>query len=400
MFKKISMVLLLFIFALTLTACGGTDDNNDPNDEPSTELNTTETDKLAMDFQYENTDFIADGIGEVELVRCVDGDTAVFTEGNGYFTVRFLGIDTPESTALYEPWGKPASEYTCDKLENAETLVLEYDVSAGRMDNYGTRYLAWVWYDGRLINLELIEEAYTKAKGSLDLKYGELIFTRGLEVQETGRRVWGEEDETYDYSLEGTQISIEELVTNYEQYKGTKVVITGVVSRELGGGAFIQQGDYGIYLFFNQNSPHLSQGNELLLAGLTVTEYPSDGTGAIQVSNYQARPGYSTKLSSDNIIAPTTVTVPEITNLHLGRLLKVEHLTVKSIYEGANGAFTVTTEDAQGNTITVRRDSDSPSDITVDMFQVGTTYTVVAPLSRYASKYQLMLTSADDVTIE
>ncbi|MCK5761926.1 MAG: hypothetical protein KAH16_03400, partial [Candidatus Izimaplasma sp.] len=62
------------------------------------ELNTDFTDALVMNFTYEDSNFIADGVGEVTLSRCIDGDTAIFTEGNTSFTVRFLGIDTPEST--------------------------------------------------------------------------------------------------------------------------------------------------------------------------------------------------------------------------------------------------------------------------------------------------------------
>jgi micrococcal nuclease len=362
------------------------------------ELNTNETDNLALDFAYESTDFIADGVGEATLVRCVDGDTAIFTEGGENFSVRFLGINTPESTAKFEPWGKAASDFTCDKLTNASTIVLQADPASGRLDSYGTRYLAWVWYDGRLLNLELVEQAYSLASGSTDTLYGTLIFNTNLVVQFTERRVWGEVDPDYDYSLEGIQISVEELVTNYSEYIGKKVVITGIVSRKLGGAAFIQQGDYGVYIYNRQWAPDLSVGNEVLLSGLTVNFYPDEGTGALQVSNYRSDGDYSQVLSRDNTVDPTTISVEDITSLNVGSLLKVENLTVQSIYEG-DDSFTITAVDSSGNTITVRKDAAASDDITVSMFQVGTTFTVVAPLSRYMSTYQLMLTSVDDVTI-
>jgi micrococcal nuclease len=93
-----------------------------------------------------------------------------------------LGIDTPESTAQSDPWGKAASSFTCDKLTNATSIVLQSDPASGQTDSYG-RYLAWVWYDGRLLNLELVEEAYSRAKGSTDTYYGEVIFNVNLKVQ-------------------------------------------------------------------------------------------------------------------------------------------------------------------------------------------------------------------------
>ena len=213
-----------------------------------TTLNTDQTDALAMDFTYEDTNFIADGIGEVTLVSCIDGDTAIFTEGGANFTVRFLGIDTPESTYRFDPWGKAASMFTCDKLSNATTIVLEFDPATTRTEGNG-RYLSWVWYDGRLLNLELVEQAFTGSKGLAGLKYEYLFYTTEFSVQDKDRRIWGEEDPDYDYSLEGIQITIEELVTNQELYIGQKVVITGIVSRNLEGHPYLQDGEYGIYLY-------------------------------------------------------------------------------------------------------------------------------------------------------
>lgn len=362
-------------------------------------LNTDATDTLQMDFSYENSNFLEDGVGEVQLVRCVDGDTAFFTQGGDSFSVRFLGINTPESTAKFEPWGKAASSFTCDKLTNASTIVLQADPTAGRMDSYGTRYLAWVWYDGRLLNLELVEQAYSKAVGDASTLYGNMIFQRNLYVQLTGRRVWGETDPHFDYSLEGIQLTIEELLTNPADYVGKKVAISGIVTRRVGAAAFIQQGEYGIYLYNRTWAPDLAIGNEVQLSGLTVTYYPDEATGAVQVSDYKTREPYSKVLSTGNTVTPNTITIPNITNVMIGSLLKVEHLTVKSVYDGG-ASFSVTAQDDAGNTITIRKDASVSNDIQVTMFQTGTTFTIVTPLSRYDSTYQLMITAITDVTIE
>ncbi|MFB7139984.1 thermonuclease family protein [Gottfriedia sp. NPDC056225] len=92
----------------------------------------------------------------VELVKCIDGDTARFTTVG---TTRFLYIDTPESTRTIEPFGKEASAYTCNLLENAKTIELEYD--GPKKDKYN-RTLAWVWIDGRLIQKEIIKKGYVE----------------------------------------------------------------------------------------------------------------------------------------------------------------------------------------------------------------------------------------------
>jgi len=77
------------------------------------------------------------------VVRIVDGDTAVFRLANGtQEKVRFIGVDTPESTNKIEPYGKAASAYTAKRLKVGSKVYLEKDVEP--RDRYG-RLLAYVW---------------------------------------------------------------------------------------------------------------------------------------------------------------------------------------------------------------------------------------------------------------
>jgi micrococcal nuclease len=362
-------------------------------------LNTDFTDELSLSVSYTNSSFLADGIGEVELSRCVDGDTAIFSEGSQSFSVRFLGIDTPESTYRIDPWGKEASEFTCDKLENAETLVLQAEPSGERTDG-NDRYLAWVWYDGRLLNLELVEQAYTGVTGIFGTIYEDEFYYAEIKTQATDLKYWGELDPNYDYSLEGVQISIEELVTNQSEYVGRKVVIQGIVTANIAGHPYIEQDGFGVYLYKGfVYTTKLAVGNEVLISGLTPTYYPDAETGALQLVDFQS---YNTEvLSTDNLVTPKTVTIPELTDLMIGSLIHLENLTVTYIYENSyDDAFTVTLEDVNGNTITVRRQADASSDITADYFSVGTVLSITAPLSRYDSNLQLIIASIDDVVFE
>lgn len=92
----------------------------------------------------------------VELVKCIDGDTARFTKVD---KTRFLYIDTPESTNTIEKYGEEAAEYTCSKLTNAKKIQLQYD--GDKKDKY-ERTLAWVWVDGKLLQKNLIVKGYVK----------------------------------------------------------------------------------------------------------------------------------------------------------------------------------------------------------------------------------------------
>ena len=366
----------------------------------NTELNTDFTDALVMDFTYADSNFIADGVGEVTLSRCVDGDTAIFTQDGISFTVRFLGIDTPESTYKFDPWGKAASHFTCEKLENATTIVLEWDAGAETRTDGNGRYLSWVWYDGRLLNLELVEEALTGSKGVGGLKYETIFYQSEFKTQDTDRRIWGEVDPDFDYSLEGIQITIEELVTHPELYVGLKVVIRGIVSRTIGQHPYIQDGDYGIYVFSGFiYTTKLTEGNEILISGLVPTYYPDSDTGGLQLTNFTRE--NAEVLSEGNTVTPVDKLISELTTQDVGSLLKIYNLTVVSVDEDSyDDEFTVTVEDQFGNEITIRIDDLVSEDITADLFIVGTTFDIVAPLGRYASNFQLMLVYLDDVTFK
>ncbi len=160
-------------------------------------------DEVKMDFVLEpNQSFIDTGKGKVKLLRTVDGDTAHFTDpyakdqSDNVIKVRFLGIDTPESTYEVDPWGKAASNFTSKILRNAREIILEAE--GAEYDSYGRR-LAYVWVDGILLNLYIIQEAYSNSTAPLSSKYGNIMMEVANEVRKTGRRFYGETDPDYRY---------------------------------------------------------------------------------------------------------------------------------------------------------------------------------------------------------
>lgn len=137
----------------------------------------------------------------VTFSKCVDGDTIKVLVNNEEKTVRFLAIDTPETkhpTKGEEPFGKEASNYTCDRVTNAKKIELEYDDNSDKEDKYN-RLLAWVWVDGYLLQDELIKEGLAEVA----YLYDNYKYTTQLQEHEEVAKVskkgkWGDyiEEET------------------------------------------------------------------------------------------------------------------------------------------------------------------------------------------------------------
>lgn len=97
--------------------------------------------------------------GTVE--RVVDGDTIKVWIGNTLETVRYIGVDTPETVHPnrgVEPYGKAASEFNRG-LVDGRSVRLEFDVE--RRDHYG-RLLAYVYVDTIFVNAELISQGFAQ----------------------------------------------------------------------------------------------------------------------------------------------------------------------------------------------------------------------------------------------
>jgi endonuclease YncB( thermonuclease family) len=391
--KKVLILLLALTLSFTLTGCK--EEVDETPKEVDTTLNTSYTDELVMDVDYSSKDFLTDGVGEVTFVSCTDGDTARFSTGGDSFPVRFLGIDTPESTYRFDPWGKSASVFTCDKLTNASTIVLESD---GELTDGNGRYLAWVWYDGRLLNLELIEQAYSVAKGAAESKYEQIIYDAEFKTQPTKRRVWGEDDPNYDYSLEGSLITIQELVTNQTDYVGSKVVIQGIVTSSVNGHPYIEKDGFGVYVYIGyERTTKLVVGNEVLIQSLTLTYYPDAETGSLQLVGF-VRSNIEV-ISEGNEVLPTTKELKDLTILDLGSFVEIEGLTVISRFTSNNtGDHTISCEDSLGNSIDLHIQSGVSETTINNVFVIGNKINVIAPLSRYMSSYQLELSTLDGVS--
>ncbi len=376
--KRISFLLAsIVLMVVMLVGCGGTGKN-----PVNYKYTTPKTDALKLERTWEGKDFLKDGIGEVKLVTNVDGDTSIVSVPgyHGTITLRYLGIDTPESTYRVEPWGFAASDFTKGKLKNAKTIVAESDPLTTVKDGNG-RYLTWVWYrnseteDFRLLNLELVENAFSASKGT-DLIYEEAFLGSDYDVREAGCRYWGQTDPNYDATEIGEVYTIKQIREKFEtlnvaeqrQYSGKVVRVSGVVSRSSGvGSAYLQQYDeetksyYGVYVYGGFTSSILKEGREVVVSGkigyfnggLQITDLDRNNTALVSLEN---------EIHIEELTGEEYVT--NGANMQ-GLLVKLSNLTVTGGYNTATsdgmatGSYTIDVEDENGNKIEIRVDKNT-----------------------------------------
>ena len=100
---------------------------------------------------------------EARVTRVVDGDTVKVSIGGREDTVRYIGMDTPETHKPGTPvqcFGPAASAFNA-RLVAGRRVRLRFDVE--RRDRYG-RLLAYVYRlpDGLFVNAELVRDGYAR----------------------------------------------------------------------------------------------------------------------------------------------------------------------------------------------------------------------------------------------
>lgn len=142
----------------------------------------------------------AAGFSAAKVERVVDGDTAIFRLASGARErVRFIGVDTPESTTTHEPFGEEASAYAKRVLTPGRGVLLERD--AEERDRYG-RLLAYVWLEeptaisdaeirAKMFNAQLALGGYAQQMTiPPDVKYADRFRSYVAEARDAQRGLW------------------------------------------------------------------------------------------------------------------------------------------------------------------------------------------------------------------
>ncbi len=397
----------------------------------------------------------------LEMKLHIDGDTTHFYVPSnapagladaGALKIRYIAVNTPESTGQIEEWGKKASTFTRDKLSYAESIVIESNGDTWEKDSSGSRVLAWVWYkpkgetEYRNLNLELVQEGLSLSCGGTTDIYGDLSAKAFNQAKAYKLNAHSKEKDPDFYYGEQIETNLKTLRSNIELYKNKDVAFTGVIVRNNSETVYVVEYDeetdmfYGMNVYYGYQSGAidtiLKVGNEVRFVG-SVQYWEGGGTyqlADVRYSAYDPDDPENLKLIStgnDTSALVQTVDIDTFLNgtvkldvmkeldseeteqktfkyaeLAMSTSVKMENLYVKRIWTTSNGgendgAMTLTCE-VNGKTITVRttvlRKSDKTLYTSADF--LNKTITVTGIVDYYDGEYQIKVFSAKNIEIQ
>ncbi len=164
------------------------DEKSSPQEEESATAASNEADEDSAEHS-EHSGFDA----TVTVTRIVDGDTVDISPAvEGKARVRFIGVDTPETTdpdCGEQPYADEARTFTTSRL-HGQRVGLELDVD--RTDPY-ERLLGYVYpSENEMFNETLLREGYAQvATFPPNIKYVDLFLAAQEEARATGAGLWG-----------------------------------------------------------------------------------------------------------------------------------------------------------------------------------------------------------------
>ena len=121
------------------------------------------------------------------VVKVVDGDTVEVEINGSLFKVRYIGIDTPESTIRIEYFGEEAAARNQALVDGQEVTLIK-DVS--ETDRYG-RLLRYVLVGEVFVNYELVRGGYANAlRYPPDVACAEVFRMAERKAREEGLGLW------------------------------------------------------------------------------------------------------------------------------------------------------------------------------------------------------------------
>lgn len=450
--KTATKILILFVLlCLTVGCFAGCQGQPDPS-TPATEatqvpfVDYVEKVKLNMNS--------ATAKMEVSVHLFVDGDTTHFNvptdvSADGILKVRYIAVNTPESTGQIEEWGKKASNFTREKLSSAESIVIESNDTQWHKDSSGGRYMAWVWYkpkgaeDYRNLNLELVQNGLSLASGSTTDLYGSDSAQAYTQAKAYKLNAFsGEKDPDFYYG-NAIPVDLKTLRTNIELYGNKTVAFTGTVVRNNSNTVYVESYDeqtdlyYGMNVYCGYTSGEIDNvlkvGNEVRFVG-SVQYWEGGGTWQVTDIKYSAfdpDDPDNIKLVGTGNAASNRVTDPKIFTegkvtlqvmeefggeatkektfdyaaLAMSTSIQMNDLYVKDVYVTNNGgdndgAMTLTCE-VNGITVTVRttvlrnanKELYGPKDF------LNKTIDVAGIVDYFNGEYQIKVFSAKNITV-
>lgn len=455
-FVLILSIVVVMLLSLALVACDEKPGNGGGEDDtPFVDY----VSQLKFDENSETKKMV------VTVKNYVDGDTTHFNDPNneltdtGVIKARYLAINTPESTGRIEEYGKKASRFTREKLENASQILIESDDGNWNLDSTSTRYLLWVWYktsadaEWRNLNVEILQNGLALASNTNGNRYGTIAFSALQQARNKKINMYSGVKDPEVYTGDAIAVTLKELRTNLniysreneKSYNNKKVSFDGVIVKDNGNRSIYVESlekdeltglHYGMtcYYGFDQNAwalRVLTVGNHVRIVG-TVQYYENGNTYQIADMTYDVRnpddpssikqlddkkytPAYQqvdVKKLNDGTTVPIEIeTDDEVTveNVKYAELLmdtsvRLEGLTVTSVYTtqtgDSQGALTLTCKAQNGYTIVIRTNvlRNGTSIVTEDEYR-GKTINVEGVVNYFKGKYQIGVFSYSSITI-
>lgn len=130
--------------------------------------------------------------GSYEVKQFLDGDTVTVDMGGTIETIRFIGIDTPETHKPNTPvqcYGPAAAAYTKNRIGNQKIKLVSDSLTTNR-DRYDRLLRYVILEDGINLNLELVQKGYAFAYAFPFAKSSD--FNTAMEqAQTTKAGLWG-----------------------------------------------------------------------------------------------------------------------------------------------------------------------------------------------------------------
>ena len=433
--KILSLLILMAMMLSILASCGGEPSGNGGDETESHDYAALT--KLDMSSETAKE--------EVTVHMFIDGDTTHFNlsseiNGSNVLKIRYLAINTPESTGKIEEYGKAAARFTKEKLSNAVSIIVESESSKWEMDSTGGRYLAWVWYktaedeDYRNLNVEILQNGLAIASSATNSRYGESCVAAIAQAKRDKLNVHsGQKDPDFYYG-EAIELTLKEIRCNLSTYDGQKVAFTGIVTRNDNNSVYVESYDpetelyYGISVYYGYNLNGdglriLSVGNEVRVVG-SLQYYEAGGTYQISDVKYRQMkpddPGNLQKISEGHspayvLTAPDTFLNGKVTvavsedatatfdyaALAMDTSIAMNDLTVervKSVSEDGEMTLVCKAGDLMVQVRTGAFRDGNGNALSADYFS-GKTIDVKGIVDYFSGDYQIRVLTLNDITI-
>ncbi len=376
---------------------------------------------------------------EATVLSYIDGDTTYFSvptsiSPDGVLKARYIAVNTPESTGKIEEWGKSASQFTHEKLSNAESIIIESDNDEWNLDSTGSRMLVWIWYresstsEYRNLNIELLQEGLAIPYSSSNNRYGSYAQDAIRQAQREKKNIWSNEKDPNFYYGDIIEVTLKELRLNAKEYEGKKVSFEAIVTKYDDNSVYTESLDeesgytFGICVYYGFSFPGagldiLRIGNKVKIVG-TVQYYERGDSYQISGIKYrQMKPDDEENIRliaegeeiayipvSLDYLMNSTIEIPngdEIVTLPASDALQaitveVDNLYVESIEYSSNSSMSLLCS-SNGNSVLLR--GENLKNISAQSL-LRKTISVKGIVDRYSGSIQIKVLSDSDISIE